>query len=150
LHNRYCCLDGCHGASEEMMMIRLETAMVLRIATICGFDPADRQRLPEVLAIAGAPCRVLEALGVAKDDLRRLAARIATGLGRRAGEVAGAGTEVASLGVLRRLAVLGFLAGAAINYWSFCLLGRKASAFYRQLFQGALSCSGEMKWSQAI
>ena len=134
-------------APEEMLLIRLKCVLMLRIAAIYGFDPAAPERLTEILVIAGAPTRFLDALGVAKDDLQRLAARVAVVVGRRSSEATEIGTKALSRGALRRLPALGFLAGSAINYWSFHALGRQASKFYRELREGSVNPRGEFTCS---
>lgn len=119
---------------EEIYMIRLKCVMMLRIAAIYGFDPAAAQRVPEILSLAGTSSRTLEALGVAKDDIQRLATRMTAGLARRTGQAGNVGTRTVGRGALRRLPAFGLLAGGAINYWSLQVTGRKAAEFYRQLY----------------
>jgi hypothetical protein len=118
---------------EEIYLVRKKCSMLLQIAAIYGFDPADDERLYEIAALAGSPSRTVEALMTARDDIRRMAARAAASIGEVASRKAAVGTKAASRGFVRRLPMLGFLLGGAINYVALRMLGKKATRFYQRL-----------------
>jgi len=115
---------------EEVYLMRKQCEMVLEIAAIYGFDLTEYERLYEIITLVGTPSRSIEALMVAKYDLRRMAAKVAVHLGSKSGRGAILGLKTASRGAVRRLPALGFFAGGAINYYSLNSLGKKAVRYY--------------------
>lgn len=120
-------------APEEIYLIRRQCAMLLQISSLYGFDPADEERLYEIVAMAGSPVRSIDAMMVAKYDLRGMAAKAASHLSIKAGRKAALGAKTASRGILRRLPALGFFVGGAINYQAFRSLGKTGRRFYENL-----------------
>ncbi len=118
---------------EEIYLVRRKCLMILQISAVYGFDATDDERLYEILALAGSPSRTIEAVMTAKHDLRRIAAKAAASMGPRVGGKRLLGAKVLSRGVVRRLPALGFFVGAAINYFSFKAVGRRASRYYQRL-----------------
>ncbi len=115
---------------EEYYIMRKQCELVLEIAAIYEFSLDEYERLYEIITLVGSPSRSIEALMVAKYDIRRMAAKVAVHLGSESGRGALLGLKTASRGAIRRLPALGFFAGGAINYYSLNSLGKKAVRFY--------------------
>lgn len=114
---------------EEIYLVRRQCEMVLKIAALFGFDPADNERLLEIIWLSGHTSLAVEAVNTAKYDIRRMAAKAAVHMSApERGLLIGAKTG--GRGILRKLPALGFFAGSAINYWTFSSMGKKAFAFY--------------------
>jgi hypothetical protein len=118
---------------EEIYLVRQECTMVLTIAAIYDFDPADSERLYEIVALVGTPSRSIEALMTAKADLRLVAAKTVAALSPGAGRMSILGFKTISRRTVRRIPALGFFLGAGINFMEVRALGRKACRFYEQL-----------------
>jgi len=117
---------------EEIYLIRRKCAMVLEIAAIYGFEPAQQERLYEIIALVENSPRMIQELMTAKEDVGRVAARALAGMSRTASRGAAFGARTASRGVVRKLPAVGLLAGGAINYYAFSVLGKRATRFYGQ------------------
>ncbi len=115
---------------EEYYLMRKQCEMILKIALVYGYDITKTERIYEILTLIGTPSRGVDALMVAKYDLRRVAAKAVVHLSSQTGTKALVAAKAASRGILRRLPALGFFAGGAINYYSFRSIGKKAAKFY--------------------
>jgi len=117
---------------EEMYLIRRKCTMLLQIACIYGFDLEAEERLYEIIALAGGPSKVVEAMMVAKSDVQRVAIRAAANMAHDPWLARVLKRKAVGRGPLRVVPVLGFLMGGGINYYSLRALGRKGAVFYER------------------